>query len=82
MRNRVSSIPRVGIDNVMACGDLLGAIVETFVIAPHLQARSAVSVTRYRLSHLRERDPESPERQAKNQPTGAEQGPRLRTIMW
>ena len=39
----------------MASGDLLGRMIETFVIA-QLQAQSAVSDTRYRLSHLRKRD--------------------------
>ena len=51
----LGGILRVGIDDVMASGDLLGAMIETFVIA-QLQAQSAVSDTRYRLSHLRERD--------------------------
>ena len=51
----LGGILRVGIDDVMASGDLLGAMIETFVIA-QLQAQSAVSGTRYRLSHLRERD--------------------------
>ena len=50
----LGGILRVGIDEVMASGDLLGAMIETFVIA-QLQAQSAVSGTRYRLSHLRER---------------------------
>ena len=51
----LGGILRVGIDDVMASGDLLGTMIETFVIA-QLQAQSAVSNTRYRLSHLRERD--------------------------
>ena len=51
----LGGILRVGIDDVMASGDLLGAMIETFVIA-QLQAQSAVPGTRYRLSHLRERD--------------------------
>ena len=48
-------ILHVGIDDVIAGGDLLGTMIETFVIA-QLQAQSAVSDTRYRLSHLRKRD--------------------------
>ena len=51
----LGGVLRVGIDDVMAGADLLGAMIETFVIA-QLQAQSAVSGTRYRLSHLRERD--------------------------
>ncbi|MYH55605.1 MAG: ATP-binding protein [Acidimicrobiia bacterium] len=51
----LGGILRVGIDDVMANGDLLGTMIETFVIA-QLQAQAAVSSTRYRLSHLRERD--------------------------
>ena len=51
----LGGILRVGIDDVMASGDLLGTMIETFVIA-QLQAQSAVSGTRYRLSHLREYD--------------------------
>ncbi len=51
----LGGILRVGIDDVLASGDLLGTMIETFVIA-QLQAQSAVSGTRYRLSHLREYD--------------------------
>jgi hypothetical protein len=51
----LGGILRVGIDDVMASGDLIGTMIETFVVA-QLQAQSAVSGTRYRLSHLRERD--------------------------
>lgn len=50
----LGGVLRVGIDDVMASGDLLGTMIETFVVA-QLQAQSAVSGTRYRLSHLRER---------------------------
>ena len=51
----LGGILRVGIDDVMASGDLLGTMIETFVIA-QLKAQSAVSGTRYRLSHLRGHD--------------------------
>ena len=51
----LGGVLRVGIDDVMASGELLGMMIETFVIA-QLQAQPAVSGTRYRLSHLRERD--------------------------
>ena len=51
----LGGILRVGIDDVLASGDLLGTMIETFVVA-QLQAQAAVSSTRYRLSHLREYD--------------------------
>ncbi len=51
----LGGIMRVGIDDVLASGDLLNAMIETFVVA-QLQAQAAVSGTRYRLSHLREYD--------------------------
>ena len=51
----LGGILRVGIDDVMASGDLIGRMIETFVIA-QLAAQAAVSATRFRLSHLRERD--------------------------
>ena len=51
----LGGILRIGVDDVMASGDLLGTMIETFVIA-ELAAQAAVSTTRYRLSHLRDRD--------------------------
>jgi len=51
----LSGILRVGIDDVLADGDLLGRMVETFVVA-QLSAQAAIAATRYRLSHLREHD--------------------------
>ena len=51
----LGGILRIGIDDVMASGDLLGTMIETFVIA-QVAAQAAVSGTRYRLSHLRDRD--------------------------
>ena len=45
----------------MAGDDLLSPMIETFVIAC-LEARSAVSGSGYRLSHLRGSGPESPGR--------------------
>ncbi len=51
----LGGILRVGIDDVMADSRLLGAIVETFVVA-QLRAEAAVAKTRYRLTHLREQN--------------------------
>lgn len=51
----LSGILRVGIEDVLADGDLLGRMVETFVVA-QLSAQAAIAQTRYRLSHLREQD--------------------------
>ena len=51
----LGGILRVGIDDVMADSSLLGAMIETFVVA-QLRAEAAVSKTRYRLAHLREQD--------------------------
>ena len=51
----LAGILRVGIDDVMASGSLIGSMVDTFVVA-QLRAEAAVAKTRYRLSHLREQD--------------------------
>ena len=48
-------ILRVGIDDVLASGSLIGTMMDTFVVA-QLRAEAAVARTRYRLSHLREQD--------------------------
>ena len=46
---------RVGIDDKLASGSLIGSMIDTFVVA-QLRAEAAVARTRYRLSHLREQD--------------------------
>ena len=51
----LGGILRVGIDDVLASGDLIGRFVDTFVVA-QLRAEAATSRTRYRLSHLRSAD--------------------------
>ena len=51
----LGGILRVGIDDVMADSSLLGAMIETFVVA-QLRAEAAVAQTRYRLAHLREQN--------------------------
>ncbi len=51
----LGGILRVGIDDVMASGNLIDSMIEAFVVS-QLQAQAVVSSTRYHLSHLRERD--------------------------
>ncbi len=51
----LGGILRVGIDDVLASGDLIGRFIETFVVA-QLRAEAVTSRTRYRLSHLRSSD--------------------------
>lgn len=51
----LGGILRVGIDDMLASGDLIGRFVDTFVVA-QLRAEAATSRTRYRLSHLRSAD--------------------------
>ena len=51
----LSGILRVGIDDALGDSDLLGRMVETFVVA-QLSAQAAIAETRYRLSRLREQD--------------------------
>ena len=51
----LGGILRVGIDDVLASGDLIGRFVDTFIVA-QLRAEAATSRTRYRLSHLRSAD--------------------------
>lgn len=51
----LAGILRVGIDDVLASGRLIGSMLDTFVTA-QLRAESAVAATRYRLFHLREQD--------------------------
>ena len=46
---------RVGVDDVLASGDLIGRFIDTFVVS-QLRAQAAASATRYRLSHLRNSD--------------------------
>ena len=48
-------ILRVGLDDVLASGELIGSVIETFVVA-QLRAEATASQTRYRLSHLRTSD--------------------------
>ena len=45
----------VGIEDLLADGNLLGATLDTFVVA-QLRAETAVARTRYRLSHLRDQN--------------------------
>ena len=51
----LAGILRVGIDDVFTASNLLGSMIDTFVVA-QLRAEAAVSGTRYRLSHLREQN--------------------------
>ncbi len=51
----LSGILRVTVDDVLASPNLLGSMIETFVVA-QLRAEATVAKTRYRLSHLREQD--------------------------
>ncbi|WP_420623432.1 ATP-binding protein [Candidatus Poriferisodalis sp.] len=51
----LAGILRVGIDDVLASGDLIGRFIDTFVVA-QLRAEAAASTTRYRLMHLRSGD--------------------------
>lgn len=51
----LASILRVGIDDMLASGSLIGSMIDTFVVA-QLRAEAAVARTRYRLSHLRGQD--------------------------
>lgn len=51
----LAGILRVGVDDVLASGDLFGRFIETFAVA-QLRAQAVVSTTRYRLSHLRNSD--------------------------
>lgn len=51
----LGGILRVGVDDVMADSSLLGAMIETFVVA-QLRAEAVVTRTRHRLWHLREQD--------------------------
>ena len=51
----LAGVLRVGIDDVLASGELTGRFIETFVVA-QLRADAAASTTRYRLMHLRSSD--------------------------
>ena len=51
----LAGILRVGVDDVLASGDLIGRFIDTFVVS-QLRAQAAASATRYRLSHLRNSD--------------------------
>ena len=51
----LTGILRVGIDDVLADGALLGRMIETFVVA-QLRAEALASRSRYRLAHLREQN--------------------------
>ena len=51
----LAGILRVGIDDVLASGDLIGRFIDTLVVA-QLRAQAVASDTRYRLSHLRDSD--------------------------
>ena len=49
----LAGILRVGTDDVLGSGTLLGNVIDTFVVA-QLRAETLTARTRYRLSHLRE----------------------------
>lgn len=49
----LAGILRVGTDDVLSSGNLLGNLIDTFVVA-QLRPEALVSRTRYRLAHLRE----------------------------
>lgn len=51
----LAGILRVGIDDVLASGELIGRFIDTFVVA-QLRAQAGASSSRYRLSHLRNSD--------------------------
>ncbi|MXW75181.1 MAG: ATP-binding protein [Acidimicrobiaceae bacterium] len=51
----LAGILRVGIDDVLSSSNLLGSMLDTFVVA-QLRAEAVVAATRYRLSHLREQN--------------------------
>ncbi len=51
----LAGVLRIGIEDVLASGPLLGSMIDTFVVA-QLRAEGAVARSRYRLSHLREQN--------------------------
>ena len=51
----LAGVLRIGIEDVLASGPLLGSMIDTFVVA-QLRAEAAVARSRYRLSHLREQN--------------------------
>ncbi len=51
----LAGVLRVGVDDVLASGDLIGRFIDTFVVA-QLRAQAVASRSRYRLSHLRNSD--------------------------
>ena len=51
----LAGVLRVGLDDVLASGSLIGSLIDTFVVA-QLRAEATVARSRYRLFHLREQD--------------------------
>ena len=51
----LAGILRIGIDDLLSDGVLLGSMIDTFVVA-QLRAEATVARSRYRLSHLREQN--------------------------
>ncbi len=51
----LAGILRVGLDDVMASSNLMGSLIDTFVVA-QLRAEAIVAKSRYRLFHMREQN--------------------------
>lgn len=51
----LAGILRINVEDVLASSNLLGNMIDTFVVA-QLRAETALATTRYRLSHLREQN--------------------------